>query len=451
MGNRLKKLDACWEYSVTLVEEHGRVLNTNIGQGHIMTLTYADGHKLIIDELCSEVSVSLNIRKSAENSYYIDIDSDNDTTTAFFKVTKDGEGTTLFTVNEDGSISFSNGLSVSATGDVSLGFGDLVSEQNPDGADAIRIKGTDCIDVVIGGMTGLFAVWNVADNTPVFYVNERGDISVTGSVDMNSHKINELTDPVLDQDAATKKYVDDADAALDHGALGGLADDDHTQYTKHVLATAASDFLVASGAGVFVKKTLAEAKAILLPSYDTGFIGRSDFTNVRMGSAIVDYDNLSGTFTVGEVITEATSGNTGIVTADTGSVLTLKDVTGTGVFIDGRELTGSDSGATADVNVSTKNTDESVAHNLDAPLSDLLVKVLISTDGTDANSFEIMTGVSDINSPGFSSGLTIYQGDNNNITVQTGVHGIVYLDGSGGTQVLDTEDWFYKIKVYKLT
>ncbi len=52
MGSRLRKLDTCWEYSVTLVEEHGRVINTNIGQGHIMTLTYADGHKLIIDELC---------------------------------------------------------------------------------------------------------------------------------------------------------------------------------------------------------------------------------------------------------------------------------------------------------------------------------------------------------------------------------------------------------------
>ena len=32
---------------------------------------------------------------------------------------------------------------------------------------------------------------------------------------------------------------------------------------KHSLATAANDFLVASGSGVFVKKTLAETKAIL--------------------------------------------------------------------------------------------------------------------------------------------------------------------------------------------
>lgn len=49
----------------------------------------------------------------------------------------------------------------------------------------------------------------------------------------------------------------------DHGALGGLADDDHTQYVKHALATAANDFLVASGSGAFVKKTLAETRDIL--------------------------------------------------------------------------------------------------------------------------------------------------------------------------------------------
>jgi len=50
---------------------------------------------------------------------------------------------------------------------------------------------------------------------------------------------------------------------VDHGDLLGLADDDHTQYIKHSLATAVSDFLVASGAGVFIKKTLAEVQTIL--------------------------------------------------------------------------------------------------------------------------------------------------------------------------------------------
>jgi hypothetical protein len=52
-------------------------------------------------------------------------------------------------------------------------------------------------------------------------------------------------------------------SVVDHGSIAGLADDDHPQYIKHALALAESDFLVASGAGAFVKKTLAEAKTIL--------------------------------------------------------------------------------------------------------------------------------------------------------------------------------------------
>ncbi len=50
---------------------------------------------------------------------------------------------------------------------------------------------------------------------------------------------------------------------IDHGGLAGLGDDDHTQYILHSLATAANDFLVASGSGAFVKKTLAQTVAII--------------------------------------------------------------------------------------------------------------------------------------------------------------------------------------------
>ena len=56
-------------------------------------------------------------------------------------------------------------------------------------------------------------------------------------------------------------------AQVDHGGLAGLGDDDHTQYIKHSLATAGNDFLVASGSGAFVKKTLAETQAILASWY----------------------------------------------------------------------------------------------------------------------------------------------------------------------------------------
>jgi len=60
--------------------------------------------------------------------------------------------------------------------------------------------------------------------------------------------------------------------AIDHGSIDGLSDDDHTQYIKHALATAANDFLVASGSGAFVKKTLAETGAILEADIDHGNI-----------------------------------------------------------------------------------------------------------------------------------------------------------------------------------
>jgi hypothetical protein len=54
--------------------------------------------------------------------------------------------------------------------------------------------------------------------------------------------------------------------------MDGLSDDDHTQYILHSLADAANDFLVASGADTFVKKTLAEVGAILETDLDHGSI-----------------------------------------------------------------------------------------------------------------------------------------------------------------------------------
>jgi hypothetical protein len=97
----------------------------------------------------------------------------------------------------------------------------------------------------------------------------------------------------------------------------------------------------------------------------------------------------------------------------------------------------------------TKNTDSNVTHNLNAPLSKLLVKVLISTDGTDANSFEV-TFSTYVDSGSSSRGITVYQVDSNTIKVQTGTNGILYAQDDGSMAGIDTEDWYYKIKVYYL-
>ncbi len=66
---------------------------------------------------------------------------------------------------------------------LSLGFGDLVSEQNPDATDAIRLKGTSSdVDVVLGDVTGYFSVWNTADDNAVFYVDNTGATVTAGSL-----------------------------------------------------------------------------------------------------------------------------------------------------------------------------------------------------------------------------------------------------------------------------
>ena len=49
-------------------------------------------------------------------------------------------------------------------------------------------------------------------------------------INVHNHKIFNVLTPTSDYDAATKKYVDDNVGVTDHGALTGLADDDHTQY-----------------------------------------------------------------------------------------------------------------------------------------------------------------------------------------------------------------------------
>lgn len=96
----------------------------------------------------------------------------------------------------------------------------------------------------------------------------------------------------------------------------------------------------------------------------------------------------------------------------------------------------------------TKNVDSDVNHGFGVPLSDLLVKVLISTDGTDANSFEILNWN---NASTDDIGVNIFQVDNDNFKVQTGASGLAYnRDSDGSGIIIDTEDWYYKIKVYRL-
>lgn len=122
-------------------------------------------------------------------------------------------------------------------------------------------------------------------------------------------------------------------------------------------------------------------KGGLIPRYDTGWIARSDWTDVHLGST------------------------------------------------------------------ATKDTDSNLTHNLNAPLHELLVRVYISTDGTDNNSFEVCGQAYD---GGADYGWTAYQVNENVLIIQTGDNGLLVMGTDGATVVYDDEDDYYRVKVWHL-
>lgn len=116
-------------------------------------------------------------------------------------------------------------------------------------------------------------------------------------------------------------------------------------------------------------------------------------------------------------------------------------------WINTNDWTSRELGSTA----TPKNTDSNIAHNLNANLSELIVKLFVSTDGTDNNSFEVQVVDLRYSSTGsLIYGYSIFQVDSNNLLLHTGSSGIRYVEDTGGTGILDTDDYYYKVKVWKI-
>ena len=119
----------------------------------------------------------------------------------------------------------------------------------------------DPVDVT-GRDTGDALTWNGAMWVPAPVVLADGSVALTADWDAGSHGIKAQTFE-SDQVTGTAPFVVASTTKvtnLNADKLDGL---DDTAFLKRSLATAANDFLVASGAGAFVKKTLAETQAIL--------------------------------------------------------------------------------------------------------------------------------------------------------------------------------------------
>lgn len=182
--------------------------------------------------------------------------------------------------------------------------------------------------------------------------------------------------------------------------------------------------------------------------FRTGMVSRSDWTNVHLGTIALDYDNLSGTFQVGEIVTGSITSDTGIIIFDSGSTLYLIMVTSGGVFQNNEEITGSWSGATADVDEasgSAKNLNCNFTHMQGINLIDYCHKIefIVSSDGTYSNSLIPCNNT-------YTGGVSIYgwgynQINTNNFKIQTGTEGFKEMQDDGSLAIYAANDVFYEI------
>ncbi len=116
--------------------------------------------------------------------------------------------------------------------------------------DTFEGAATDNLDTINGGFPGYFLVISPLNTARTIVVKHgTGNIYLEGS-----------TDFVMDDNWKTITLMYHQSVWFE---VSRSSQDDLTQFIKHSLATAANDFLVASGAGAFIKKTLAETKTIL--------------------------------------------------------------------------------------------------------------------------------------------------------------------------------------------
>jgi hypothetical protein len=124
---------------------------------------------------------------------------------------------------------------------------------NPSGAPMLYYR--DDLDEYFGWVESAFEAFAMSDNVTA---------EVAAAFAAHVAESDPHTQYRLESADHTHQSTGAQGGKLDHGAaLTGLTDDDHTQYIKHALATAAGDFLVASASGTVVKKTLEETKTIL--------------------------------------------------------------------------------------------------------------------------------------------------------------------------------------------
>jgi hypothetical protein len=103
-------------------------------------------------------------------------------------------------------------------------------------------------------------------------------------------------------------------------------------------------------------------------------------------------------------------------------------------------------------NSAWENAQFTVTHSLGAPLSDLITRFFISTDGTEANAFEVIDSSFDVSTASDRArGVQINAASDNQFTIITGDQGINQLVLSQTLpELINIESWYYKVKVRRI-
>jgi hypothetical protein len=153
-------------------------------------------------------------------------------------------------------------------------------------------------------------------------INNSGNVKIDDTLDMNSHKIVNVTDPTSAQDAATKAYVDALESDLDGGQLDNL-------YFRQDSSETISSGSTWSGSDSFIATTAAiDARIIDLVDDVGGFVPIADETSFP--TANPDVNNGTGTLiSIKEIATSRTP-SSGTVTIANGSGSNTVTITGCG-------------------------------------------------------------------------------------------------------------------------
>jgi hypothetical protein len=183
------------------------------------------------------------------------------------------------------------------------------------------------------------------------------------------------------------------------------------------------------------------------------FVNCNDWTNRSLGSVDIDVDGGSSPslgYELGEIVDDGTVSGRVIKivdNADGTGTITVYQTTAGGNFTNNATLTGQNSSATSSVNEpilgSTKNKDTVFYHGSGLDFQDYEYQEFFSTGGTYSTAFSPRN----INqTSGDNRGFTFYQDDSNNFHVKVADAGWYYINSSGITTAVQSDNWYYDIK-----